>query len=318
MEELAPQWGAWITENLLRGAPPADILAVLVDQGLTEAQARARIEAIDGSPILAGARRLLARSAGVEQAARLARSLSAQAPLEHDTLSEEAFHLGYLTAHRPVVLRGAAAGWPASRWTHHGLAQRLGQVEVEALVGRSDHARWWLQRDALRRRMPLAQLLSRCLEEVGDDLYAVGRNDLLAEPGLAPLVQELGLLPGCCGDPEPRLWIGPAGTCTPLHHDQNSAWLVQLEGRKRVWLASPLEPALLDTAEGVFNRADPTIPAAGEAAEIAWRSVVLQPTDAVFIPVGWWHRVVALDPSISVSLGRLRGQPAFTWYHPGR
>ena len=44
----------------------------------------------------------------------------------------------------------------------------------------------------------------------------------------------------------------------------------------------------------------------------------VDPGDAVLTPVGWWHHVEALDPSISVSLSGFRWPNAFPWYLPGR
>lgn len=313
--QLDSQWAAWIAENLLRGAPPRDLWAVLEAEGLSADRAQAEVAALEQSPALAAARVLVGRSAGVEQAARLIRAHT-RASWEVAALDDATFELGYRSAHRPVVFRGCARDWPALAWTHRGLAERMGDVEVEALRGRSEHDQWWLERETLRTRMRFGDLLEQCLATTGDDLYAVGRNDLLAEPGLAPLKDEIGHLPGCRPDPGPRLWIGPEGTRTPLHHDQSSAWLVQVEGRKRIWLASPLEPTLLDTAQGVFNGYEPE--SAPSDDQVHWRSTVLEPGDAVYLPVGWWHQVVAIEPSISVSLGHIVGDVPATWYHPGR
>jgi hypothetical protein len=320
LAELAPEWAAWLVENALRGAAPADLRAGLIAGGLGEAAAAEVVEGVLGSPVLVGARRLVARSAGVEQAARLRRTLDPGpiAELPPDALDDDRLHREHWTANRPVVLRGAAAGWPAARWTPRALAERCGDVEVTVVVGREAEPRWYLDRAAHSRRMPLRALLDRCEGPPGDDVYADGRTDLLAEPGLAPLRAELGRLPGLVGDGFPKLWVGPAGTLTPVHHDQSTGWLVQLCGHKRAWLASPLEPALMSTADGLYNTVDPRQPQAGELAEVRWHEVDLGPGDALLVPVGWWHQVVALAPSISVSLGGFRWPNAFPWYTPGR
>ena len=96
------------------------------------------------------------------------------------------------------------------------------------------------------------------------------------------------------------------------------AWLVQRVGRKRVWLASPLEPALLDTGIGVFNSVDPRDPPEGDLAEVHWWETVIEPGDAVFLPAGWWHQVLAETPSVSVSLGGFRWRNNVKWYTPAR
>jgi ribosomal protein L16 Arg81 hydroxylase len=140
---------------------------------------------------------------------------------------------------------------------------------------------------------------------------------VLFRSGLAPLRADLGLLPGLVGDGHPRAWVGPAGTVTPTHTDQSCGWFAQLVGRKRLFLASPLEPALIDAAYGLFAQVDPRGPRDGALAEVRWHEVVLAPGDALFTPVGWWHHVEALEPSFSVSFSGFRWPNAFPWFVPG-
>lgn len=317
MTPLAREWVAWITENVLRGAPHQDLVAGLVQGGLDPERARAEVDAVLGSPILDGARRLVARSAAMEQAARLRRELDPDPIPERAALDDAGLYREFWTANRPVVLRGAARDWPAAAWTPATLAARFGEVEVDVLVGRAGD--WWARdRAALTRRMPFAALLAHTEGPPDDDWYADGRTDLLSQPGLAPLRDDLGLLPGLTGDGFPKLWIGPAGTVTPTHHDQSTGWLVQLHGRKRARLASPLEPSLADTSAGLYNRVDPRQPQEGERGEVRWHVVEIGPGDALLIPVGWWHHVESLTPSISVSMGGFRWPNVFSWYLPGR
>jgi ribosomal protein L16 Arg81 hydroxylase len=44
--------------------------------------------------------------------------------------------------------------------------------------------------------------------------------------------------------------------------------------------------------------------------------VDLAPGDALVIPVGWFHRVLALAPSFSFPLLRFRRRNDFSWFHP--
>jgi hypothetical protein len=274
------------------------------------------VRAVLSSPILAGARALVARSAAVEQVARLRRELDPAPVAVVDALDEDRLHREHWTANRPVRVRGAAAAWPAAAWTFAGLAERFGEVPVDVLV--RDGAWWKADREAITRRIPFADLVAAALGPPGDGLYADGRTNLLDQPGLAPLRADLRSLPGLAGDGFPKAWVGPAGTVTPTHHDQSTGWFVQLVGRKRVHLASPLEPALAATAVGLYNTVDPRVRSTGDLGEVRWHAVLLEPGDALLIPVGWWHHVEALDPSISVSFGRFRWSNVFAWYCPGR
>lgn len=318
MTPLAPAWVAWIAQNALRGASPEDLAAGLVAGGVAPERAAREVEAVLSSPILAGARTLVARSAGVEQAARLRRTLDDGAIAERTTIDVDTLHREHWTPNRPLILRGAASEWIARSWTPADLAARVGDVDVDVLVGRSKRTRWWHDREGITRRIPFAELARMCAGPAGDDVYADGRTNLLDVPGLAVLRSELGTLPGLQDDGFPKAWIGPAETLTPLHHDQSTGWFVQLFGRKRFWMASPLESALMSTAIGVYNDVDPRQPQSGELAEVRWHTLDLGPGDALLVTVGWWHQVLALTPSISVSMGRFRWGNAHPWYCPGR
>lgn len=313
LEGIEPAWIAWATENLLRGAAPDSVVDVLAGKGLGD-RAQEVVRAVQTSPMFHGAAAVMRRSAAVEQAARLRRTFEHLHTLEVDALDEPTFYREAWTAHRPLVFRGAASDWVP--WSLEELGARFGRAEIEVLRGRTRHEQWWMHRDELASRMPLSDLLQLMHDTEGDDVYGVGRNDVLE--ALPDLKSELGTLPGMAGEPHARLWIGPAGTYTPLHHDQSAAWLVQRVGRKRVWIASPLEPALFDTAVGVFNRHDARRQVTGDLAEVHWWEVVIEPGDAVFLPAGWWHQVLAETASVSVSLGGFRWPNRVTWYAPAR
>ena len=222
----------------------------------------------------------------------------------------------------PVILTDLVTRWPAfHRWTPDALAERLGDERVEACVGRQAAVDPDPQWEPLRQELTVRELMARITATTGNDTYVIAKNAALRRPGLQPLLDDLVLPPELFGpSPSPArmgLWIGPAGTHTPLHHDGDDSMFCQVLGRKRFRLAPPESLALLDRSRGVYSHWDPRDAAALADGPERLLELVLAPGEALFIPAGWWHQVDALDPSISVSILDLAWPNDFGWYRPG-
>ncbi|MDP9649628.1 hypothetical protein J2793_005095 [Paraburkholderia caledonica] len=106
----------------------------------------------------------------------------------------------------------------------------------------------------------------------------------------------------------PRVWLGPAGTVTPLHCDFEDNLFAQVLGRKRFLLYSPavadaLHPDDVNPLLSV-SRFDPERPnyVRFPLAESAKAIVCdLAPGDLLYLPAGWFHHVRALEFSLSVN-----------------
>ena len=323
---IHPQWRAWVAENLARGAATDDVVRELVAEGTPEADARALVDEVGSSAALDEARRLYRRVLALEQIVRLRRDHRREQPMQLERRplpGREEFLARYWVPGVPVVFTDVVTKWPAfDRWSPGDLAERFGDVKVTACVGRTgiEHpdADW----EQVKRELTIRELATLVQSPAaGNDVYMIAKNAALARPELAPLLDDLALPPGFFRDEiDPMriaLWVGGAGTHTPLHHDGDNSLLCQVVGRKRIRLFPPESVALLDLARGVYSRWDPTSPDEVEDAPEAMREFVIEPGEALFIPAGWWHQVDALDISMTVTILDFRFNNDYGWYRPG-
>lgn len=206
---------------------------------------------------------------------------------------------------QPVVLRGAAAAWPAVRhWSFAALAALAPDLPVQLVAGNRE-------RDATCLRRSTLGAYLRGLEAQAGGQPASG-----AAPW--PYLKEFDLLqalPALRGDLRPRelwphrgivahsAWVGPAQARTGLHHDLMDNLAVVLLGRKRFYLAPPGSVEALGAVSDKYDRW--AVLARMGIDELARRSgaatcrvVDLSPGDALYVPRGWWHEVVNLTPSL--------------------
>jgi hypothetical protein len=322
---------AWIVENLLAGAREDAISRALARAPMPLARARREVRAIARSPLLAVCARLAKRARRLELVAAVGRAHARGEPaptaVERRAMpSADDFFRLYWAAHRPVVLVDATARWPALRkWTPAFFRRRFGATTIEVTANRDADPYYDMNFRAHRTRMRMDRYIDRVLAAgTTNDFYMVSNNRTMMRPAFRALLADVRP-PRALFEPlraeDTSLWIGPGGTITPLHHDTTNILFAQIYGRKRVELVSPQETALLvDPVHGFYSpfeldrRADAPLAA---ARELLVKSVELGPGDALYIPAGWWHRVTALDVSISFSLLGFRRANDFDWYRPG-
>lgn len=323
---LSPAYRAWVAENLLNGARPEVVQAALEERGVPAAIAEEAVLRVGRSPELAGARRSLGALQRGELAGRLRRTLRRLGPrtIERRSLPEaDEFVARYYATGTPVIFTDLVPRWPAfsgARWSPESFKARFGAVEIEMSIGRAADPDPDVRFREHCRTTTLADYVDRVLAAgETNDLYLIANNRNLGRPGLAGLLADIALPPGWFG---PRaaasgaLWFGPAGTVTSLHHDTSNILFCQVVGRKRFRLYPPDEPALLAEARGVYSHLDPEAP--GEALADAFGfDEVLAPGEALFLPVGWWHHVRALDVSIGAAFNGFVWEQGFEWYKPG-
>jgi hypothetical protein len=227
-------------------------------------------------------------------------------------LSGEEFLNQHYALSRPVVLENAVGDWPAcKKWSPRYLREKIGDRIVEYQGNRTSDPDFELNKDRHKRRSSFAEFMDLIATGNGNEHYITAYNSAVNQDALACLGDDLGKLDQYLrhepGRPEAMFWIGPKNTFTPLHHDLTNNLLVQFVGRKRVILASPAETPRLYNDVHVFSRvSNLTAPDLDLAIYplvegVAFEEVMLNPGDALFIPIGWWHQITSLDFSVSAT-----------------
>lgn len=254
-------------------------------------------------------------------------ALAPRAILRKRGISAEEFLAQHYAANQPVILDGELADWPAlDRWTPDYLKHLIGSREIEVQGDRSSDPDFERNMTSHRRTMPFDAFINRIIAEGdGNDLYLTAYNSAANAATLELLHQDLGFLDKLLtregGTAHGMPWIGSANSFTPLHHDLTNNLLLQITGRKRVLLVAPDVTPHLYNDHHVYSRirdlAEPGIVERFPALEgIHVHQVMLEPGDALFVPLGWWHQVTALDFSVTFTHTNFRWPNDFYANHP--
>ncbi|WP_434420377.1 cupin-like domain-containing protein [Nannocystis pusilla] len=232
------------------------------------------------------------------------------------------FRARFLRPQMPVKISGAIDDWPAfkhNKWTLDFFAANFGHETVgierfepgergEGKNSPQDYVKHLKFQD-----MKVGELI-RILKEKPDHMYYMAqhpfrrcfkglRADIHENPYLRHCIK---YIPGAHMDS--YLWIGPRGTMTPLHQDPMPNFLIQLVGRKLVYLFPP-EQARKNLYIGQFERPSfspvnveaPDLEAYPNYRDCTPYRTVIEPGEMLHIPRNWGHAVRSLDISISIS-----------------
>ncbi|MDE8652199.1 DUF6065 family protein [Novosphingobium album (ex Liu et al. 2023)] len=234
-----------------------------------------------------------------------------------ENLSSQDFLDDYYAPARPVVIAGELADWPASRlWSPEYFKSKVGSAMIEYQGNRTSSADFERYKDNHKTQMPFDRFIDLIMAEGGNNAYLTAYNASSNREALRPLDADIGLmdkfLAQSPGEPGGLLWIGPAGTFTSMHHDLTNNLVVQVVGRKRVMLAAATESPKMYNDRHVFSEVADVL-AIGDRLEqypklsdVRFHEVVLEPGEAMFIPIGWWHQVEALDFSVTITFTNFR------------
>ena len=334
---LAPQgrplddgWRQWVAENRLRGCTPDSMLQTMVGAGLDPQSSVSALQALEHDPVYLAALRHQQLLRKLESVTANLQSLwesdPAYAQVERrDQLSRDEFVERFVRGCRPVVITGLARDWPAlRRWSPQDLQRRFGHVEVEIQAGRHADPQYEQNKLQHRRRVRLGDFVDHVLARgPSNDHYLTANNELLRRPEFAPLLADIGSLPDYCDASQLArscsFWFGPAGTVTPLHHDTLMLFHTQVVGRKRWRFISPLETPHLYNYHDVYSPIDidrPDLHRYPDFARVTVLDVIVNPGETVFLPLGWWHQVTALELSMSFSFSNPDVPNQFSYRNP--
>ena len=319
--ELRPLDDLWcqrILDQVLARTAPETILADVREAGIDPAAASGFMASLPHNPMFRAAERQRDRYLRFARAMHHVQAVRETSPdyghvEKRSRVPRDEFIERYVRGCRPVVLTDLARDWPAlQRWSFPEFKRRYGSLTVQVQGGRNADANFEINKALHRRETNFAAFIDRILTS-GDtnDEYLTANNELLRRPEFNGLLDEVGPLPDLFNDTLKNcayLWIGPAGTRTPLHHDTVMLMHTQIVGRKRWRFVSPASGPSLYNDFDVYSPVDfesldlQRFPA---AANVKVLDVVVEPGETIFLPLAWWHQVTSLDKCISLSFTNL-------------
>jgi hypothetical protein len=272
------------------------MLVTMTSAGLDPAECETAIRRMEHDPVFLAARKMQQLQRKLESVLANQQKLWEMAPdysrvEKRPRITRSEFVTRHVIGSRPLVLTGLTRDWPAmKRWSAQDLKTRFGHLDVEIQAERCADPNYEENKLAHRRKLRLA---------------------------------DIGSLPDFCDHAElPRLssfWFGPAGTNTPLHHDTVMLFHTQVVGRKRWRFISPLQTPRVYNHHGVFSPIDldaPDFERYPLFRDVKVLEAIIEPGETVYLPLGWWHQVTALDMSLSFSYSNIAVPNLYTYQNP--
>lgn len=215
------------------------------------------------------------------------------------------------------MIEGLARPWRASElWTPDYFKSVAGDARVKVYIDREGNPDYETSFPKATTEMRFANYVG-WVTGIGhsNDWYIHAQNDFMKGPAGERMMGDLAPVPDYLDASAAHgllFWYGPAGTVTPLHHDNCDIMFTQIAGRKRFVIVSPEQSQLLYSGGALPTWASAVDPESPDLdrhplyAQAAPITVTLEPGDALFLPHPWWHHVRALDMSVSVSFTAFR------------
>ena len=317
-ENIEYHWSKWIFENLLNGCTPKSLEGtILSGTAMNKSALVAEVYRVANEHYLQLAKEMKHTLDKRNWLLETCNSLSTLDKRYSTCIEKRStpdfpeFVKEYYSKHLPVVLTGGFDHWPArDKWNPRYFSEKVGEKEVEVQFNRSqDHQ--YERNSRKHKQKKRMDEFCRLVVEGGEsnDYYLTANNNQTSLSELALLFEDVGDFGKGYRTPETiktrsHLWFGPKGAFTTLHHDLTNNMLMQIYGRKKLTLIPAFQVPHLYNDAHVYSATDfPEIDFKrfSKMKNVTPIDVILNPGEAVFIPIGWWHCVESLDVSISVS-----------------
>jgi hypothetical protein len=320
----------WVAENKFAGVSDHLIVQELTKHGISANATSHEVSTISQNPYFQAGHRFVQLLKKHESHAHILAELAMLSPQSQSIecradISRHDFLENYYAKNVPLILTGTTKNWAAlSRWNPEYLKTNYGQVEIEVQSNRNSDRLYEINIEKHRRKMKMADYVDAVVNNgATNDYYMVANNGNIEKTALRGLLNDLEMFPEYLDpldtDGKAFFWFGPNGTITPLHHDPVNLIFVQVYGRKVWQIIPPYYTHLLYNYRGVFSEVDienPDYEKYPLFQKIPIIEVTLEPGDAIFMPVGWWHAVKSLDISISMSFTNFVFPNKYEWNFP--
>ena len=234
---------------------------------------------------------------------------------EESSLELLAFDSEYFKKRCPVVIHGAISHWKACQvWTVDYFREIFGLRWVPIEIGSSYLDNSWKQ-EIIQFNDFAYRYLNRSMNDTREPIGYLAQYDLFHQ---VPLLRKDISLPDYCSlgdstnDVQMNVWIGPAGTVSPLHKDPTDNLLTQIYGCKHIKLISSQvseeivyphksSTEVSNTSRVDVQAVDTSLFPRFHETEPFTLEFILKPGQMLYIPRGWWHWVKSLTNSCSIS-----------------
>lgn len=332
LSSIPDRWRQWLVSNLIKGYASETLQNVLRQQGFSEVDIASELIQGKEHPYTAAGQEIFQTLAKRNWLLKTYNSLSALDP-RYSTQIEvrktpdfETFVKEYYSKQLPVLLTRGIDHWPALRkWSPEYFIDHFGNAEIEVQHGRDGDPQY--ERNSVRHktRMHMKKFAEMVLTtEETNNFYMTANNAKNSFSSIEKLFNDVsdfgeGYRQKDTIKSGNLLWFGPKGVFTPIHHDLTNNMVVQIYGKKKVTLIPAFQVPWLYNDVGVYSATNfPKIdenryPLLKKATPVEF---FLHPGEALFIPIGWWHCVLGLDISITISFTNFNATNSFGQDYP--